>query len=110
MGPFSAVRCVPKAQYFLVLQQCQWLGAIGKWGSRVVFILGDSQSEVWEKMGNISLVSLARYLRKLEEFGSSPVYRYITKAQRQLTGLESNVYRGANIIFLSTITPTFPQR
>ena len=34
-----------------------------------------------------------------------PVCKCITKPQRQLTGLESEAYRGKNVIFLFTITP-----
>lgn len=44
-------------------------------------------------MGNISLMSLARFLRKLEGFRSSAVPRKIIKLQRQSTRLQSNVYK-----------------
>lgn len=33
----------------------------------------------------------------------------MTKVQRQLTGLENNVDKGANLIFLSTIIPIPPR-
>ena len=47
------------------------------------------------------------HLRKLEEFRIQSSL-YITKPQRQLIGLESNIYKCANIIFfLSTVTPIF---
>ena len=50
---------------------------------------------------------IARYLRKLEEFKTQSSYRYITKPQRQLTGLKSNTDKNANLIFLSAITLFF---
>lgn len=51
---------------------------------------GKLQSDIWGNYNNS---------------GSSPVYRYRTKPQRQLTGLESNTYKGTNIISPPITTP-----
>ena len=50
------VRCAPKAQYLLVLQQDQW----SERGLKAAFVLSDSKSKGWEKIRNINLVSFSQ--------------------------------------------------
>ena len=55
---------------------------------------------------------LSQIFEELEEFrieigGFVTIYRYVTKPQRQLTGLESSIYKCAKVSFRSTIIPVF---
>lgn len=85
-----------------------WQGRPGGsplWGdSRAVFILSDSKSERWEKMGSISLKS-PRHMFEDTWNIQDPVQicRSMTEPQRQWTGLESNVDKSINIIPLPSL-------
>lgn len=74
------------------------------------FVLSDSKLEGREKIENISLEIYSQiFFFGNESSGSNPVYRYVTRPQRQLTELESNIDKGANIIFSLQLSPFFFQ-
>ena len=75
--------------------------------SRAVFVLSDSKLEGQEKTGKASLVSCSQIFEEIKRIQDPVQFTYITKSQRQLTGLKSNFYIGINMIFLPTITPIF---
>lgn len=69
---------------------------------------GGSKSEGFEKIGNVSLESYSQSFEETRRI-QDPVNLHITKPQRQLIGLESNIYKCANIIFFSLQLPPFYQ-
>lgn len=70
--------------------------------SWAIFVLIDSRSEVWEKIGNVPLRIVARFWGN-QNSGSSPICKFVTETPRQLTGLKKNI----SIIFLSLQVPSF---
>ena len=77
----------------------------GNW--RAVFLLVVLNQKDLRKLEMSTWRVVVSHLRKLEEFRIQSSL-HITKPQRQLIGLESNIYKCANIIFfLSTVTPIF---
>lgn len=73
--------------------------------SSAVFAPSDCKSEGWERIGNIDLDN-PNQISKLETFRSRASLQVYNKSSKTAR-LESNVYTGANILFLSIITPTF---
>ena len=79
MGCHFLVRCLPKVQVSGVLAH---LGSekdlCVQGNSQILFLLIPNQKG-WEKLEMLIWRFVIRYLRKKEDLGSSPAYRYITK-------------------------------
>lgn len=74
-------------------------------GSSAVFVPSDRKSEGWERIGNINSDSHSQIF-ELETFRNRSSLR-ADNTSSTTARLESNVYTGANIVFLSRITPAF---
>lgn len=74
--------------------------------SRAIFLLVVLNQKDSRKLEMSAWRVIVSHLRKLEEFGIQSSL-CITKPQRQLIGLESNIYKCANIIFFSLQLPPF---
>ena len=74
--------------------------------SRAVFLLVVLNQKDSRKLEMSAWRVIVSHWRKLEEFRIQSSL-HITKPQRQLIGLESNIYKCANIIFFSLQLPPF---
>ena len=76
-----------------------WLSPFQR-NSRAVFLLVVLNQKDLRKLEMSAWRVVVSHLRKLEEFRIQSSL-HVTKPQRQLIGLESNIYKCANIIFFS---------